>query len=69
MNTQINLLSDNELDTIAGGVANNGQGNVLAHGVGAQPLTLVGGAGKTKEADAVIGGIVMLGVILGIGLG
>lgn len=35
MNTQIDLLSDDALDAVTGGVSNNGQGNLLTGGPGA----------------------------------
>jgi hypothetical protein len=47
MNTQINLLSDDELDAIAGGTQNNDQGGVHQYGVGALVRTGNMGTGNT----------------------
>ena len=54
MDIRITLLSDGELDAVAGGKQNNGVGNTLSHGAGALPLTGDMGTGITSLKDGVL---------------
>jgi hypothetical protein len=64
MEREISLLSDYDLDAVTGGMMNNGVGQHFE-----VPKNTGGGKPNASEADAVIGGLFTLGLILGIGLG
>ena len=61
MNTQITLLSDDALDAVSGGKANNGQGEVFQYGVGA--LVRTGDVGTGNHGVDIISGLGAIGFL------
>lgn len=63
MNTRIGPLSDDALDAVSGGYANNGSGTEFSHNQASGALPLTGNAGNKTHGIDPAGFLISMGVI------